>query len=105
MFGKINRPIRIYQQVAEEIENAILSGDLNPGDKLASERELSKTFGVGQRTLREALRLLEEKGLIETNQTGNVVKITTTDVITQNLTLLIKIGKVSWGNQIGRANI
>ncbi len=55
---------RRFQHVVHEIEAAILTGDLCPGDQLPPELELKEMFGVGRGTLREALRVLEEKGLI-----------------------------------------
>jgi GntR family transcriptional repressor for pyruvate dehydrogenase complex len=91
----MERPRKIYCDVALEIEDAIVSGELHEDQILPSERKLAITFGISQRTLREALRILEEKGLIETNQTGNVVKLPTTDKISQNLNLLIRLNKVS----------
>lgn len=96
MFEKINKPIRMYREVADKIEEAIASGKLKPGDKLPNERDLAKSLGISQRTLREALRVLEEKGLLETCQTGNTIRMITTDVISNNLNLLIKMKKISW---------
>lgn len=55
---------RRFQHVVNEIEAAVLTGDLRPGDQLPPELELKEMFGVGRGTLREALRVLEEKGLI-----------------------------------------
>ena len=46
------------------MEDAILSGNLKPGEKLPSERELVDVFATSRRTLREAFRVLEQKGLI-----------------------------------------
>ena len=60
---------RAFEAVADHIKELIFSGDLNPGDKLPSEIELSKQFNVGRQTIREALRLLEMQGFI-TIQTG-----------------------------------
>jgi DNA-binding FadR family transcriptional regulator len=96
MFEKISKPIRIYQEVAGKIEDAIVSGKLKQGDRLPSERDLAETFGISQRTLREALRVVEEKGLIETSQRGNIVKAITTEVISKNLDLLVRFKKISW---------
>lgn len=49
--------------VAEALEGLILSGELAPGDKL-NENALAERFGVSRGPLREALRLLEESGLV-----------------------------------------
>ena len=96
MFEKVEKPTRVYQLVARRLEDAIVFGMLKTGEKLPSERELSKTFGISQRTLRESLRVLEEKGLIETSQTGNTVKAISHDRMSNSLTILIKSHKITW---------
>lgn len=98
MFEKIQKPSSIYQEVATKIVDAIVSGELKQGDKLPSERELAKIFGISQRTLREALRVVEEKGLIQTSKSGNVVKSLDTEIISQNLDLLVRFKKISWAD-------
>ncbi len=52
------------QQVREQLERAVLSGEFAPGDRLPSERELTQTFGVSRVSVREALRSLEALGMI-----------------------------------------
>lgn len=54
----------LYVQIAEGLLDQIESGELSPGDRLPSERELSQTLGVNRMTLRRALRLLETQGLL-----------------------------------------
>lgn len=58
------RQNRRFQQVVDEVEASIIAGDLQPGDQLPPELELKEMFGTGRGTVREALRVLEEKGLI-----------------------------------------
>ena len=58
-------PVRSFQGVVSQIQEAIFSGRLENGERLASERELCGIFGVSRPTLREALRWLEATGLIE----------------------------------------
>jgi GntR family transcriptional repressor for pyruvate dehydrogenase complex len=53
-----------YQLVAEEIERRILSGSIRPGERIGTEAELVKQFGVNRSTVREGIRLLEHDGLI-----------------------------------------
>lgn len=50
-------------QVADFLRDAILSGKLRPGERVV-ERTLAKSLGVGQTTVREALKVLEHEGLI-----------------------------------------
>lgn len=59
-------PARAWRVVLEKIEADLLDGTLQPGDRLAPERELASTLGVGRSSVREALRVLEVMGLIRT---------------------------------------
>jgi GntR family transcriptional repressor for pyruvate dehydrogenase complex len=63
-FDKARR-VRSFDDVLEQLREAILSGHIRPGEKLPNERELCETFGVGRPTLREALRSLEAVGMID----------------------------------------
>jgi GntR family transcriptional repressor for pyruvate dehydrogenase complex len=56
---------RLYQLVVEDIERRILDGQLQLGDKLPSERELAEKFNVSRTAVREAVRALGEKGLVQ----------------------------------------
>lgn len=59
------RPVlRPRQQVEEQIRRAILSGQFSPNERLPSEAKLAEQFAVSRATVREALRALEENGLI-----------------------------------------
>jgi len=56
---------RTHEQVLAQIEEHILRGRLRPGDRLPSERELVQALGVGRTSVREALRVLQAMGIIE----------------------------------------
>ncbi len=89
---------RIFQDVVDQIQEAILSHRLNQGDKLPPERELCETFNISRGTLREALRVLEYKGLLEIRLGtggGAVVRSAGPEQFTETLGLLIRFGKVS----------
>jgi DNA-binding FadR family transcriptional regulator len=58
------RPVRLYERIVEQVEAAIASGELAPGQRLPSERELVTQFGTSRATVREALRVLESNGLV-----------------------------------------
>ena len=58
-------PVRFSEQIASRIEALILSRELRPGDKLPPERELAESFGVSRTAVREALKLLKERGLVQ----------------------------------------
>ncbi len=57
---------RAGEEIALQIQAAILNGDIVPGEKLPSERELQCLFKTGRGVIREALQVLRQKGLIET---------------------------------------
>ncbi|MBP1965330.1 FadR/GntR family transcriptional regulator [Paenibacillus aceris] len=59
-----------YDEMADQIKQMILQGQLQTGDKLPSTKELSERFGVGRSTAREALSALKAMGLIEIRQGG-----------------------------------
>jgi DNA-binding FadR family transcriptional regulator len=54
------------QHVAEEIKDWVVERGLQPGDRLPGEAELIDRFGMSKGTIREAMRLLQAQGLIET---------------------------------------
>ncbi|MFO7728977.1 MAG: FadR/GntR family transcriptional regulator [Desulfohalobiaceae bacterium] len=89
---------RIFQDVVEQIQDAILDGRFKAGDMLPSERELKDTFQVSRGTLREALRVLEQKGLIEIKvgvHGGTVVKSFGADQLSESLDFLVRSQKFS----------
>ena len=53
--------VKAAERVAAELRREIVTGNLRPGDKLASEKDLQVQFDVSRPTLREALRLLESE--------------------------------------------
>ncbi len=55
---------KLYVTVVSAIEAEILSGVLQVGDRLPSEADLARRFGVGTRSVREGLQILETKGLV-----------------------------------------
>lgn len=61
------RRVRTHEHVLTQIAERILDGRLEVGDRLPSERELVGALGVSRGSVREALRILESMGIIETN--------------------------------------
>jgi GntR family transcriptional repressor for pyruvate dehydrogenase complex len=55
----------LTEQVVSQIEELILSGELRPGEKLLSQRHLAAKLGVSPTVVLEALKILEQKGLLE----------------------------------------
>ncbi len=92
------RQTKVFQDVVAQIQEAILDGRLKTGDTLPSERQLKEMFNISRGTLREALRVLEQKGLIEIKLGvggGSVVKDVNADQVSESLALLIRSQKVS----------
>ena len=58
------RTQKLHEQVAERLQAMILERQMQPGDRLPSERELQAMYGIGRPAVREALLLLERSGLI-----------------------------------------
>jgi GntR family transcriptional repressor for pyruvate dehydrogenase complex len=66
----IKRNEKLSGQVAEQIQQLILTRQFKPGDRLPTERELGETFQVSRTVIREAIRSLEARGLVSA-QTGS----------------------------------
>lgn len=67
MFKKVKQS-RMYEDIADQIVEGVLRGDLKPREKLPSEMALSKIFGVSRVTVREAILSLEQQGIVEVRQ-------------------------------------
>lgn len=61
---------RLADTIAAELEQRILEGSWNAGDRLPAERELSAQLGVSRASLREAIQKLVARGLLSTRQGG-----------------------------------
>jgi GntR family transcriptional repressor for pyruvate dehydrogenase complex len=64
------KALKVSDIVAESLEQMILDNTYRSGEKLPSERELAKQFEVSRPSVREAIQLLEAKGLISRRQGG-----------------------------------
>lgn len=56
---------RVFDDIISQLRERLKSGQLRPGDRLPSERELAEHFSVSRNTVREALRMLEIAGLVK----------------------------------------
>lgn len=65
------RPIRGFEDIVIQVQDAIIKGQLKAGDRLPNERELGGLFGVSRPTLREAIRVLEADGMVEVRRGTN----------------------------------
>jgi GntR family transcriptional repressor for pyruvate dehydrogenase complex len=78
-FVAIAREPRLPDKVARQLQQSILDGTLKPGDRLPTERELGDQFGVSRTVIREAVRSLVAKGLLEVRG-GSGLRVATFDV-------------------------
>lgn len=89
---------RIFQDIVEQIQESILGGKFKPGEFLPPERELKEMFQTSRGTLREALRVLENKGLIEIRlgvSGGAYVKGALSDPLVEGLGLMLRSRQIS----------
>jgi GntR family transcriptional repressor for pyruvate dehydrogenase complex len=82
---------RLYQEIVDQIQQQILSGALKPGDQIPAERDLAERFGVSRTAVREAIKSLTEKGLIEVFVgRGTFVTSLSPDRVVECMTLLLR---------------
>jgi len=96
--ARLSRP-KLSDMVAEAIVGLITEKDLQPGDKIPTEKELSEHLGIGKTSLREGIRKLDAIGLLSSQQGGGVfVREVTIDSIFRvdlkiSLTRFLKLNK------------
>ncbi|WP_327368690.1 GntR family transcriptional regulator [Streptomyces sp. NBC_01217] len=75
-----------YERIADELRQSIRAGELRPGDRLPAESKLAEKYKRSVPTIRDALRLLRDEGLIEKQHgRGNFVRQSRTTVLRTNL--------------------
>ena len=85
---------RSFQHIVAQIEDLITAGQLHIGDKLPGERELAEQFRVSRVVVREAIRDLQARGVIEVRQgSGTYVQLMPSQALTRSLTLLLHLEK------------
>ncbi|HYA13188.1 MAG TPA: FadR/GntR family transcriptional regulator [Syntrophales bacterium] len=83
---------KIYEDIVEQIKMLMANGDLKPGDKLLSERELAEKLQVSRAAVREALRALEMMGFVEIKAGGGTfIKETAAEGIIQPLAMFVAV--------------
>lgn len=97
MFNKASTR-RAFEDVVEQIREAIVAGRLMPGDRLPPQREMKEMFQVSRATIMEALRVLEKADLItiRPGTTGGAfISHATTDTVAESILLLLSLEGVS----------
>jgi len=95
------RTRRVFEEICEQIRDRLEQGALKPGDKLPAERELAAEFKVGRPAVREALRTLEQAGVLEFQKGtkgGAFIRDGNPAMLTQSLHDLLLVGRVSVKN-------
>lgn len=89
---------RVYEQIVAHLERAIYDGALERGDKLPPERQLARDVGASRVAVREALRALEHRGLVEVRHGsagGYFVREADDRPVVRDLETLFRLGRMS----------
>lgn len=82
----------IYQQLVEHLQRYIIENSLQPGDRLPTEAELAAKFRVGRQSVREAVKVLESIGVVETRpRDGSRLKKMNTRRLTDHLRFMFEV--------------
>lgn len=91
LFYNVGSKDKLVDRVVNRIQQLIVEGQLQPGMRLPPEREFAERIGVSRTVLREAVRILVTKGLLETRHgVGTVVRQMSPDQVLEPLTLLLR---------------
>jgi len=97
------RTVRVYERIVEQIEEAVETGVLTPGERLPSERDLMAQFGVSRSTVREALRVLQARGMIRSrpgDPHGAEVLPFSPAALHRSMTTLARVDELSLGELV-----
>ncbi|MDA0636847.1 FadR/GntR family transcriptional regulator [Nonomuraea sp. MCN248] len=97
------RTIRAYERIVEQVEGAIESGTLTPGQRLPSERDLMAQFSVSRSTVREALRVLQARGFVQSrpgDPNGAEVLPFSPAALHRSMTTLARVDELSLGELV-----
>ncbi len=82
----------IYQQLVEHLQQYIIDNSLRPGDRLPTEAELAAKFRVGRQSVREAVKVLESIGVVETRpRDGSRLRKMSTRHLTDHLRFMFEL--------------
>lgn len=96
LFEPISRQ-KTYELVADRLLSLISSRHLGPGDAIPSERELVHLYGVGRSSIREALRMLESKGVIRSEANGGFAVAEFANALNHSLNFLLSVDEADYG--------
>jgi DNA-binding FadR family transcriptional regulator len=91
-FPNVGDKVRLVDRVVGSIQNLIVKGQLEPEAKLPPERELAEQMGVSRTVIREAIRILVAKGLLDARPgIGTIVRKIDKNQISDSLGLFLQI--------------
>ena len=94
LFKTIERAATLVHHVTGQIEHLIFQGELQPGNRLPPERELARQFGVSRTVVRESVRSLVARGLLEVHPgSGTVISSPSADSVAKSLVLFLRAGQ------------
>src|ERR1700722_18226469 len=103
---KVVRTSRLYEQIVQQIEDSVLKGTLKPGDQLPAERELAQQLGVSRTAVREAVKTLREKGLVEAySGRGTFITDGTSQAARQSFDLMITLGQAEGSSHLAELRL
>ncbi len=86
---------KVFEHIAAQIEHQILSGELRNGDRLPTERELSERFHASRTAVREAMKTLAQKGLVDMRPgRGTIVIDGTTQALRESLGRMMRVSQI-----------
>jgi DNA-binding FadR family transcriptional regulator len=88
---------KTYELVEARLLELIASGRLAPGDAMPSERELAQLYAVGRSSIREALRMLESKGVIRASGNGSFSVAAFGNALNHSLDFLLSVDQADFG--------
>jgi GntR family transcriptional repressor for pyruvate dehydrogenase complex len=97
MFSRIAREPRLSDKVADLLLGTIVAERLEPGARLPSERELGEQFGVSRTVVREAVRALAAKGVIDV-RTGSGLRVAAVgaSAVSESIGLYLRAGTLEY---------
>ncbi len=91
-YKAVKRQEKLADQVFDQLRELIAAGDLQTGESLPSERELAEYFNVSRTVVREAIRSLLARGLVEAHPGGRaVVSVPDPGVVAESVSFLLKL--------------
>lgn len=96
MFDFSPKRDKLYKQVADQIQSLIAADSLRPGDKLPGERELAERMNVSRTVIREAIRVLSDRGLVQVKSgCGTYVRKLSAKDAAASMELFLKLSQSS----------